>query len=257
MGKKKKSKTINRFFAILMIAVVGFAGYKYLNMRDFDLSSLGKCPIPKGYSVLGIDVSHHNGKIDWEAVKVQGVRFAYVKSTEGVSHTNQNYESNYQKAKKNNITAGMYHFFIFKKDGAQQAKFFIENSEFQCGDLPPMVDVEYSTNNIRSTDKKVIKQTLTQLRRFDSVVYRTWRVRPVIYTNKECYEDLIRGNFPQNHLWICDLSQEPCREKYADWHIWQYSHTGKIKGIKSKTDMNVFHSTEEDFEAWVAKNTRK
>lgn len=248
MGKRKKKRRVSWILIIpLVIVTVYYCTRK--EEKHIDLTHIKQAPIPDGFSVLGIDVSHHNGDIDWEAVKAQGVSFAYIKATEGESITDKNYDSNYQSAKENGLTAGMYHFFLFKKDGAEQASFFLKKLQYEKGDLPPVVDVEYSPWNIRNLKKA--KERVRELVRFDSVVYKELAIHPIIYTNKECYEDLIRDRFPENDLWLCDLSDIPDDDSYPNWIFWQHNHKGKLTGVDSKVDMNVFYAGKEDFEEWL------
>ncbi|MDR1679695.1 MAG: glycoside hydrolase family 25 protein [Prevotellaceae bacterium] len=253
--RKKKKKKSNFHFWIMLLLLVGAVFY-CIHKEESEMESI-VCPkieIPDGYTVLGIDISHHNGKIDWEKVREQGIEFACIKSTEGISHTNRGFKKNYTSAKRNGIIAGMYHFFIFRKDGAEQACFFLEKLKYEAGDLPPVVDVEYDSGNRRSKDKSVNRKRIEELRRFDSVVFEQLHIHPIIYTNKECYDDLICKNFPDNDLWLASLTDEPDEEYHANWVIWQYSHTGKVKGISGLVDLNVFYSNKEDFKQWIKAN---
>jgi len=62
------------------------------------------------YFVRGIDVSHHNSFINWEQLRDENVTFVYLKSTEGMSHKDKNYKSNYRAAKTAGLKVGTYHF---------------------------------------------------------------------------------------------------------------------------------------------------
>jgi len=228
--------------------------YIYMHHKQqhkIDLSSLTKLPIPQGFTMLGIDVSHHNGDINWEAVKVQGVTFAYIKATEGTILTDKHCSSNYHDAKEAGIKVGMYHFFRFREGGKEQAQYFLDNITYQKGDLPPVIDIEYSCNNICNISKQVVLDRIARLKQFDSLVYCRLLIHPIIYTNKECYEHLIRNHFPDNDLWLCNLSAEPSEEEYPNWVIWQHSHKGTVVGIPAKVDMDVFYADKEEFNTWL------
>lgn len=251
MPKRRKLKTKVRIFLYLSLLAIALFYCNRKSRQHSDPLTLHHVRIPEGFSVLGVDVSHHNGDINWKEVKAQGIVFAYIKASEGVELTDKNYVDNYTEAKNNGIVPGMYHFFIFKEDGILQAKYFLEKLHYRKGDLPPAVDVEYSSSNKRNTEKAVIKERITELRQFDSVIYAKKHFHPVLYTNKECYEDLIRDKFPNNDLWLCNLSEAPDDNMYPNWVLWQHSHKGKLSGLKSKTDMNVFYSTKEEFRNWL------
>ncbi|MDR3704905.1 MAG: GH25 family lysozyme [Paludibacteraceae bacterium] len=249
MHRRRPKKRL--FLLIFLLAIAVY----YCNKRSgnkIDISKLHHVVIPDGFSVIGIDVSHHNGDINWKAIRAQGIVFAYIKATEGESLMDKNYTDNYRAAKTNRIVTGMYHFFIFRKDGgAKQALCFLNKLRYQRGDLPPAVDVEYSPSNRRTMNKDIIKERIRELNQFDSTIYSRKHIHPVLYTNKECYEDLIRDNFPKNDLWLCNLSDMPDDYMYPNWVMWQYSHTGKLEGVKSSVDINVFYAGKAEFNEWL------
>src|SRR5437016_13909496 len=76
------------------------------------------------YPVRGIDVSHHQGPIDWDAVASDGVTFAYIKASEGGDYQDRRFKENWLGARHAGVLAGAYHFFTFCKDGAAQAENF-------------------------------------------------------------------------------------------------------------------------------------
>ena len=111
----------------------------------------GAC-IPKGYSVYGIDISHHQGEINWSKLKKGNpgeppISFVYIKATEGSSHNDTRFAKNWNAAKKNGIARGAYHYFGTKTPGEKQARNFISKVTLEPGDLPPMVDVEDEPKN--------------------------------------------------------------------------------------------------------------
>lgn len=260
--KKKKGRSLLKPFAILVLVVAAIlVVMDWANRKKHEKPkkqhASTSLAVPKGYRLAGIDVSHHNGPIDWASVKEQGVTFAYLKTTEGLTKIDKDYDEDYDLVKEQEMYVGSYHFFLFNRDGAKQAQFFLENMRFEEGDLPPVVDVEYSPFNIRCMNKKVLQERLKQLDRFDSVVYSKTNRHIVIYTNKQGYEDLIRGNFKDCELWLCDLSGEPNEEKYPDWVIWQYCHKGSVDGIQTKVDMNVFRENMDTFDDWISNKKAK
>lgn len=241
---------------ILSLIVAGvYLAHKYKDDNGtYGRTSANAISTGGTYKVRGIDISHHNGNINWKKVKKDNIRFVYIKSTQGRSHLNRGFRRNYGKAKDLGVTAGFYHFFMFESDGEKQAHFFLRNSPFEGHDLPPAVDVEYSPPDTRRrTDKISVQKRIHEIHRFDSTVYAETGIHPVIYTNKECYRDLIKGNFPDNELWIADINSENQPDINEKWIFWQYSHHGKVKGINIDVDMNVFNGNSNDFSAWLAK----
>ncbi|HXU02879.1 MAG TPA: GH25 family lysozyme [Polyangia bacterium] len=104
-------------------------------------------------SVLGIDVSHHNGSIDWPSVARSQVRFAFSKATEGSSFVDPRFGSNWSGIRDAGILRGAYHFGRPASDPeAQAAHFASVIGPLSWGELPPALDLEVmegqSTQNV-------------------------------------------------------------------------------------------------------------
>ena len=198
------------------------------------------------YAVRGVDVSHHNGKVDWKQLNNEGITFAYLKSTEGISHSDTKYIENYTDAKQANVKVGAYHFYNFGVDGSLQAKHFIRHSTVGISDLIPAIDVEHSPVNVYSNDKVYIQHVIDELLKLERELYDYYGVRPLIYTNKDCYKLYIKNNFDENLIWMSDLYNEPQAKDY-NWIVWQFSHTGSINGIKGEIDLNYFRYSFRNF----------
>ena len=108
--------------------------------------------------IRGVDVSHHNGYINWAQLKNEGIAFAYIKATEGVSHRDRSYKDNYLSAKEGDIKRGTYHFYTFGLDGKMQAQHFIRHAKVGSADMIPAIDVEHSPASKYSNDKNYIKR---------------------------------------------------------------------------------------------------
>ena len=191
------------------------------------------------YVVKGVDVSHHNGKVNWEILKNEGISFTFIKSTEGITHKDKKYIENYQLAKLSDIKVGTYHFYTFGLDGAMQAQHFIRHASVKTSDLIPAIDVEHSPVNKYSNDKKYIQKVIDELIKLEDELYSYYGVRPLIYTNKDCYKLYIKDDFPENLIWMSDLHKEPGKND-INWIFWQFSHTGNITGIKGDFDLNYY-----------------
>ena len=79
-------------------------------------------PSRADFPIWGVDVSHYQGEIDWEALAAQGVRFAFIKATEGSGHVDERFFANARGAAAAGIPAGGYHFFSFESAGETQAR---------------------------------------------------------------------------------------------------------------------------------------
>lgn len=191
------------------------------------------------YHVKGIDVSHHNPILDWNEVKNQNIQFAYIKATEGITHDDRNYIYNYKLAKESNVKVGSYHFYSFAISGREQAKHFIKTARCESDDLLPAIDVEHSPANPYSKDTAYVKSVIKELCILENELYEYYGLRPVIYTNMDCYKLYIKDHFPHNPIWICSLREEP-NEDVKKWIIWQFTHKGELPGIVGDIDFNYF-----------------
>ncbi len=199
------------------------------------------------YFVKGIDISHHNPILNWEAVAAQNISFAYIKATEGISHKDRNYTYNYPLAKQAGVVTGSYHFYSFGVSGQEQAKHFIETGQFDTGDLIPAIDVEHSTSNIYSKDKEYRAVVVDELLRLEQALYDYFGVHPIIYTNNDCYKLYIKDHFPDNTLWISDLKKEP-DNNIKNWRIWQFTHKGELIGWEEPFDLNYYRYSFREFQ---------
>ena len=204
----------------------------------------GSC-IPAGYSVYGIDISHHQGDINWQRLKTgtpgePPISFVYIKATEGSSHCDKRFEKNWKAAKKSGIMRGAYHYFGTKSSGEKQAHLFMSKVKLEKGDLPPMVDVEDEPQ-----DPALYRQ---ELKKFITILEEHYKVKPIIYTYKKFHARHINNNhFNDYPLWIARYNvTEPGINK--KWILWQCTDKGRLPGIPEKVDINVFKGTMEDLE---------
>ena len=79
------------------------------------------------------------------------------------------------------------------------------------------------------------------------MVEAEYGTKPIIYTNISFYEKYFKGKFDDYPLWIAHYLQPDKPRTDQDWIIWQHSETGRVNGIKSKVDFNVFSGDSADF----------
>lgn len=197
------------------------------------------------FPVMGIDISSHNGNINLQAAKGDGVEFAWIKASEGVTFRDRNFSANHNKAGEAGIKRGAYHFFRFDRDGVEQAINLLEAVGDRRLEMGIAIDVE-SSGNPDSVPDETVKERIAEM-----VEYLNLRgLAPTLYCNKKDYFRFMADSFPGNSLWICSLSEDPIA---ADWTFWQYNHRGTINGIKGKVDLNVFGGSREEWQDFVAR----
>ncbi len=189
----------------------------------------------EGFKVHGIDVSHHQQKITWDSVAQDAITFAFVKATEGSTHRDSLFATNWKEMKRVGIKRGAYHFFRPQTPAEEQALNFIRLVDMEIGDLPPVLDVEVldGTNKIN---------LITQMRTWLYMIELHYEIRPIIYTNLKFYNEHLAGHFDEYPLWIARYSyRKPDLAGKKDWIFWQYGNRGKINGINGPVDFNVFY----------------
>ncbi len=185
--------------------------------------------------VQGIDVSHHQGAIDWQAVADDGVRFAWIKSTEGGDWVDTRFAENWEGAGSAGIPRGAYHFFTFCRPGAEQAANFLEVVPVAEAVLPPVVDLEYGGNCSRRPDTGELG---AELEAFMQAVEAASGQRPMIYVTGE----LVRDHLPLlvgERLWIRAIHHPLGMEAPLPAAVWQYSNIGRVDGIEGRVDRNA------------------
>lgn len=200
------------------------------------------------YSVFGVDVSHHQGSVDWELFKEQGVQFAYIKATEGSSHTDTEFFNNLAGADAAGIAAGVYHFFSFDSSPETQAEHFISTAGELSGHLPPAVDVEYyGDKEANPPPKEAVIESLSE---FLALLEKEYGKKPVIYTTYKVYHRYLKGEFDGYPLWIRNVYYPPA-DIGRTWTFWQYSDRGELSGhagAEAYVDLNVFGGTKAELE---------
>ena len=137
---------------------------------------------PDKYPIRGIDVSAHNGMINFESVADEGYEFVFLKATEGSSFRDTNLRLNYEKATKAGLLVGVYHYFRFDDDGVAQAQNLLHSIGDRELDLGIAVDVE-TEGNATGVPPDSIKIRLRDMT--DYLNLRGYRV--LFYSNRDGY----------------------------------------------------------------------
>ncbi|WP_275451049.1 GH25 family lysozyme, partial [Arthrobacter sp. Br18] len=191
--------------------------------------------------VLGVDVSSHQGTVDWTGAWNYGSRFAYVKATENTNYLNPFFAQQYAGAEAAGMLRGAYHFALPSlSDGRTQADYFVRNGGGWSPDgktLPPLLDVEYNpyASLGNSCYNMTPSQTVTWIRDFSNrMVQLTGRV-PMIYTTADWW-NTCTGNssaFGDQPLHLARYSNSSAGTMPSGWsnyNLWQYTDSGPVVG---------------------------
>ncbi|MBQ6595777.1 MAG: glycoside hydrolase family 25 [Clostridia bacterium] len=205
-------------------------------------------PSKADHPIRGVDVSHYQGTIDWETLQEQGIRFAYIKATEGSSYVDGMFGRNWENIARTDLRYGAYHFFSFGSSGQTQAENFCGTVRAAEGMLPPAVDVE-PYGKYRSAED--LRNAQDELSAWLETVEARMGVRPIIYTTEDFYRECVSDSFPEHDIWIRSVYRSPSKD--IAWTFWQYSNRFQLKGYSGEErfiDMNAFIGDVEAFEAY-------
>lgn len=185
------------------------------------------------YPVRGVDLSAHNGDVDFNLLKENGISFAYIKATEGTDFMDRNFIRNAAGVQAAGIPAGAYHFFRFDTDGEMQAWNFMNALKGRRFLLPPAVDIEEWGNPDHISTQRIIRQLRAML-----TLLREEGYSPMLYTNKDGYNRFVKGYLDDYPLWICSFTDPPLPSS-NHWAMWQFSHRGRLPGVSGDVDLNT------------------
>jgi lysozyme len=213
--------------AFAVVVAVGLAGYQWYEPGW-------------RYSIRGVDVSHHQGPIDWVALAADGTAFAYIKATEGGDFSDSRFAENWEAAHVAGVLRGAYHFFTLCTPGADQAAHLIATVPDEPGMLPPAVDLEFGGN---CAARPSVDEFTIELQTFLDAIEHHYRMRPVIYTNAHFYDRYLDERQWDVTWWI----QSPVLEPWGspEWTFWQH-FPGNRAGVSGRVDRNAFNGDEAD-----------
>lgn len=244
MGKKKKKKASGILLLLLFFAVMllGYGGYRLFKPSRYDAFGIS---VPAGFRIHGIDVSRYQERIDWEEVKrmrSQGrqIGFTFIKATEGRTRIDGHFRRNWDKAHDAGLHRGAYHYFLADRSAREQANHFIRTVRLLPGDMPPVLDVEETMGEGAASIRRGVTEWLR-------LIESHYGVRPIIYTNISFYDDYLGAAFDSYPLWVAHYWESNRPRISRKWHFWQHSEDGRVNGIRSSVDFNVFNGDSSDF----------
>ncbi|MBT6513846.1 MAG: glycosyl hydrolase family 25 [Crocinitomicaceae bacterium] len=188
--------------------------------------------------VIGIDISHHQGNIDWSEVSTwddQPIQFIYMKATEGATYQDPKYKTYMKEAKEQDIPIGSYHYFRTSSEPREQFENFMKVIDKNEQDLVPMVDVE----EIKHWNSKTYHKNL---KLFLKLVEDEFGKKPIIYTVNSFYNHHLSNKYDEYEFLIGRYGKNsPNMRDKKQWFAWQFSESGKVKGIPKAVDIDVLN----------------
>lgn len=245
-GKKDVIRAFILIFTVIAVFIIGRDVYYFATESKTDPNDM--------YPVKGVDVSAYQKDIDWKGLEDEGIRFAFIKATEGSSHVDENFEYNWREANKTEMRVGAYHFMSYDTSGKMQADNFIKNVDKKWGMLPPAVDVEFYgayTKDHPDPEKmySILDVILKELE-------DRYKEKPIIYTNTYIYDNYISGRYDDYPIWISDHSIPQTLSDGRKWSFCQYTFRAVSKNVaggEKYVDMNVFNGSRWEFRNYDTK----
>lgn len=207
---------------------------------------------PAKYEVHGVDVSRYQGDINWTRAANSGVRFAFIKATEGGDLADPQFQSHWAGAASAGVARGAYHFYYFCRTGAEQAAWFIQHVPREPGALPPVLDLEWTQS--RNCPQRPSPETVrAEAAAFLAIVGDYYGQRPIIYTAIDFWEQNQLWRLSGTEFWLRSVAGHP--HKVYDghhWTFWQWTGTGLVPGVSGQVDINAFAGNEGSWQAWLA-----
>ena len=187
--------------------------------------------------VQGIDVSYFQGDIDWRKVAKAGIRFAYIKATEGADRVDPKFRRNWREAKRAGLARGAYHFMYWCSSAEDQAAWFTAQVPNDTTSLPPVLDVEWNSHSPTCPGRLPRAKAIAKMKVMLEAMEAHTGKRPLIYTDPKFHHDVLEGQFSDYDFWLRSVAAKP-EDKFRsrDWAFWQFTTTGRVPGIAGPVD---------------------
>ena len=224
--------------ALAAVVIFGTLSY-YVGSRRPPHVELDRAQWP----LKGIDISYHNGDIDFGRVAADSVDFVYIKASEGAGWKDPKFADNFDRARLAGLPVGVYHFFRFDVSGLRQAYNLLEALDGRQPDLPIAIDLEEWANAPDVSTDNIVDHLTVMVERLQAE-----GLRVMIYTNKNGYSRFVKRRLDHLDLWICSFTDPPLAD---EWRLWQHSHQGRVEGISGPVDLNTFNGDRRAWQNWL------
>lgn len=217
-------------------------GAQVIQGVTYNFGSDGAIATTVNGSKFGIDVSRHNGEINWNAVKASGVDYVIIRcgyrgSATGALIQDQNFTKNIKGATAAGLKVGIYVFSqaVNEVEAVKEASLAVACAKGYNLTYPIFIDTESSGGRADRIDKATRTAVVNAF--CQTVVNSGYKAG--IYASKTWFEDklnmgAISGSY---RIWLAQYAAAPTYKGKYD--MWQYSSKGKISGIKGNVDLNL------------------
>lgn len=217
------------------------------DVEKFSQDSQGRMSYAGARTLTGIDVSEHQGDIDWAKVAADGVDFAMIRlgyrgSTQGSLYMDEYFEKNMAGAAAAGVPVGVYFFSqaIDPREAAEEAAYVLEHIQGYEVTFPVVFDWEVVGGEAART-YSVTRRTLCDCTRAFCDEVKEAGYKPMIYFTRYLgYRKYILRTLTDYGFWYAEYEPRP---RFAfDFDMWQYSETGHVSGIDGNVDLNIMYA---------------
>ncbi len=197
--------------------------------------------------MTGIDVSKHQGTIDWAQVKAAGVDYAIIRiayrgyGSDGKMRIDPQFEANINGARANGIDVGVYFFSqaVNVDEAVEEASLVLNTLNGRKLQYPVYIDMEYANAKRSGRADRISKRVRTDCAVAFCETVRNSGYKPGIYASKAFYDDeLTFSRISGYNIWVAHYTKSVTDFSHR-YEMWQYSEKGKISGIKYKVDLVI------------------
>jgi len=182
--------------------------------------------------IQGIDVARYQESVDFIAARRDGVRFVFMKATEGKDYLDPNFTANWQRARAPPVGP----------PGGAPA---------DADALPRVLDLEWQ-NGSSCRPNKARYETLVKVRTMLEAMERHTGKLPIIYTDINFHRDVLQGEGFPNSFWLRSTAAPP-EQRYGNrrWTFWQWTQTGVVAGVRGEVDRNAFFGSQDEWQVFL------
>lgn len=236
MSRRARLRRPSRWLATAGV-VLGLATAAFVLIRE---QLAGRAPgaveCQLGPTTPGIDVSYHQQTIDWSRVHRAGIRFAFLRVSDGTAVRDPMFASHWAETRRVGIVRGAYQYFRPDQSPIAQADLLIAAMRNrQPGDLPPALDIETDAGLAPAV---VAERAAIWIAR----VRERLGVEPIVYTGGDLWRSGGAERLATQPLWIAHYTQAcpTLPSPWTQWTFWQHTDRGAVPGIEGAVDLDLF-----------------
>ena len=226
------------------VSIVPLSDVPVSGLTAEDFRTDGDMVSYRGSARQGIDVSEHQGQIDWEQVAGSGIAFVYLRlgyrgTTEGQIHLDERFAENLEGARAAGLDVGVYFFSqaLDQREANEEADFVAQTLGGQKLDLPVMFDWEPVKREGSRTEGLEAQVVTTCAEAFCRRITLSGYGAGVYFNRQQGYYSYDLSQLKDFAFWVSDPNPWP--DFYYRFDMWQYSFTGHVPGINTSVDRNL------------------